>query len=299
MAKITRTEALRHYAQICGPVRKASALKTIEDYLDWGGTSEDSSLKAYLAKLTREGYKIGTVDLARRRIRAFWHALGLHVPRANLDFDLMQDSARPALSHQLMEQLRDAALGGQLEPYAAALTIIGVTYGLRVSELAKIQPQDVDCEGQRFYVRPSKNGVARWLWMPLAIRPLLDIDWPEVSAAHVGGQFDAIWATVIGTERPPGIAWHSVRRALVRDLSAAGIPDDDVNRFMRWRVGTRQAGPRVLYANPNQTIGEEATGPGTGDQSPRDIDSRVWSLHPYFPGDDRLTPDGETPQRHG
>ena len=282
MAKITRAEALARYAQICGPVRKASVLKTIEEYLDWGGTSEDSSLKAYLAKLTRDGYKIGTVDLARRRIRAFWHALGLHVPRVNLEFDLMQDSARPALSHQLMEQLRDAALSSQLESYQAALTIIGITYGLRVSELAKIRPQDVDCAGQRFYVRPAKNGVPRWLWIPPAIGPLLDIDWPEVSAAHVGGQFDAIWATVMGIDRPAGIAWHSVRRALVRDLSAAGIPDDDVNRFMRWRVGTRQAGPRVLYANPNETIGEDDAKMIAHSDSLRDVDMRVWDRHPYI-----------------
>lgn len=282
MAKLTRSEALARYAQICGPVRKASVLKTIEDYLNWGGTSEDSSLKAYLAKLTREGYKIGTVDLARRRIRAFWRALGAHVPRAPLDFDMMQDSARPALSRTLMEHLRDAALEGQLEPYQAALTIIGVTYGLRVSELAKIQPQDVDIAGERFYVRPSKNGIARWLWMPQSIRPLLDIDWPEVSTAHVGSHFDAIWAQVIGTERPPGIAWHSVRRALVRDLSGAGIPDDDVNRFMRWRIGTRQAGPRILYANPTTTIGEVTVQDVAHTASLRDVDMTVWDHHPYL-----------------
>lgn len=284
MAKMTIDEALARYGQECGIVTKTAILRDVRKYLEWGGTAKDESLKAYLAELTRQGYKPATVDLARRRVRAFWRALGVKPPRAVIQFDAKQDSERPALSADAMQTLLRAALRGQLEPHPAALMAISVVYGPRVHELAAIQPQDVDLRNRRLYLRVGKHGVSRWMWIPPLLEPLLDISWPDVSVAHAERQFGYIWSKVFGTEKPDGIAWHATRHGLVRDLRGAGIPDNAIGHFMRWaRKGSADYAMVDLYADTTHTVDAHGKSPvqkpETGSYAE---DARVWEKHPYL-----------------
>lgn len=309
MAGITMDEALARYAAECGPVTKSRNLRIIRRYLETGHTYADESLAAYLREMARDGYRIATIDLHRRIIRAFWSSLQVRPPKAPLRFDAQQDSDRPALAPDMMRTLITAAADPRqpLSAYQRAVVAVAVTYGPRANELAAIQDRDVDREARRLYIRASKKGRPRSLWIPPGIAPLLDIAWPTVTVAHVERQFGTIWAVVFDTEKPKGIAWHSVRRALVRDLVQAGIPDGAIGHFMRW--SSHRAGEFAmvdLYGHPNQ----ETTPAGTTLVSSRDTgayaeDALVWDRHPYITAataptrqSTRVTPDPD-PTPHG
>lgn len=284
MPTLTMDQALDRYRQLVGPVNAAKNVATVRKWLVWGGQPTDASLTAYVRELQKQGYRPGTVDHHVRVITSFYRHLKVPAPRVvGFAFDPIQDTDRPALALETMRMLMQAALDPEsgLDSYQRAILAVSLVYGPRANELAAIQPQDVEAE--RLYIRVSKHGQSRFMWVPETLRPLLDIDWPEVSTAHVEDQFDAIWTTVFGTERPRGVAWHAVRRGLASALSEAGIPDGDIEHFMRWAAGKKGKRMVELYKNPNQTVTAEGKAPVTQTEAGAyDEDAAVWERHPML-----------------
>lgn len=281
---MTRTEALARYANAVGPVNRDRNVAIVRRFLDQGGTAQAVDLQAYVRALQRAGKKPATVAKELAVIRSFWRHLGITPARVAVAFNAQQDSTRIALSREVVAQWIAAAgdPATALSPYQRALILLAVTYGPRAEELASIRPHDVDLAGERIYWRTAKHGRACWQWLPPSLRAVVDIPWPTVTTAHVSRQFGRIWAIVCATEKPPGAGWHSIRRALVRDLCEAGIPAESIDHFLRWKAGGRSATPRDLYAHPTQTAGR--AGLQATAQSPegsRDDDGAVWERHPY------------------
>ncbi len=284
MPTITMDQALDRYRQLVGPVNATKNVATVRKWLVWGGQPTDASLTAYVRELQRQGKKPGTIDGHVRTIKSFYRKFKITPPRVvGFTFDPLQDTDRPALALEAMQTLMAAALDPDsgLDAYQRAILAVSLIYGPRANELAAIQPQDVEAE--RIYIRTSKKGTPRFIWVHPTIRPLLDIDWPEVSTPYVERQFRTIWAVVFGTEKPKGIAWHSVRRGLASALSGAGVSDSDIEHFMRWAAGKKGRSMVALYKNPNQIVGANGKAPVTKTEAGSYAeDAGVWERHPLL-----------------
>lgn len=277
---LTVRKALEQYAEAAGPKRAA----TVRRFVESKGWHADGSraLTEYLRDLEAQGMKPGTVDQVYRTVRAFYRRLGLQPPRVpGHRYDAM-DSSRPALSRDAIEVMVQAAKDGRLHPQHAGYLVLSTVYGMRATEIASVRDDDVDREQERIYIRTAKGGRARWTWLPTQAAAYLPDHWPVASEAHVEASFGRIWDVALEADRPRGVAWHSVRRALVRDLREQGVDATDVERFLRWASGGSRRMVQ-LYERPNEIV--SATGEREGVTIPegtREADAAVWDRHPYL-----------------
>lgn len=284
MARLTMAEALEIYAAQAGQVRLAQHLSIIRRYLLWGGNNSDAKLAAYVQHLEEQGLKGSTIDLHVRIIRAFWRRLGVPVPKAP---EVTVQSDRIALSPEQVRALIEHARQ-ELGPREQAILAISTVYGLRAIELVRLRKTDMDFPGERIFIRTAKGGVQRWQWLPPALHPLLQKPWPRMTEKRLRRYWATIWSRVTPTETgvtAQGIAFHAVRRALVRDLIAAGVSEEDVSRFMRWRTinGQRKVSMAQLYAHPTAEVQADGTVAVTAaDPGSRAADAAVWAAHPYL-----------------
>lgn len=279
---MTAAEALARYRAHAGD--KPAAI--VERYLRWGGQPSEGKLLAYLRRLESEHHLApGTVDLHRRTIQAFYRFHQVLAPRLRGWRYDPKDAQRPALATDLVAQLITAARAGELSSRQTSLLALATTYGMRAGELAAVQAQDVDLPGERIYIRTLKGGASRWCWLPPVVAGYLQDVWPRCSPNSVEKTFDNMWAEVSDKEKPRRTNWHAVRRALVRDLLAAGAPAGDVSRFLRWARGGAAAEERMvhLYGNPSEEVAATGvTAARTEDTGRRDYDAAAWDRHPYL-----------------
>lgn len=279
---MTAAEALVRYRQEAGP--KPAAI--VERYLRWGGQPSEGKLLQYLRHLeTDDDLAPGTVDLHRRTIQAFYRRFGVRVPRLRgWKYD-PKDASRPALATDLVAQLITVARAGELTTRQTSLLALATTYGMRAGELAAVQAQDVDVPGQRLYIRTLKGGASRWCWLPPVIAGYLQESWPRCSPNSVEKTFLNMWASISDAEKPSRTNWHACRRALVRDLVAAGAPEAAVARFLRWSGGGAKGAERMvqLYGSPSEEVGAGGvTAARTEDAGRREYDAGAWDHHPYL-----------------
>lgn len=284
MPQITPEEALARYRRAVKPARADQYVALVQRWLAWGGQPTDASLSAYLHALQRQGYKPSTCDLAARTIRAFYRHLGIPAPRVvGFAWDPLQDTDRPAVALDAMRALMQAVHNpdSALDRYQRAILAVSLVYGPRANELAALQPQDV--EATRIYIRTSKHGQARWLWVPSTIREVLDIDWPTVTTTYVERQFGTIWAAVFETEKPARVAWHAIRRGLAHALSEAGVSDGAIEHFMRWKAPGGKQSMVALYKNPNRLVGAQGNASIRKTEADEyNDDAAVWEQHPLI-----------------
>lgn len=272
---MTLREVLDDYRRAAGP--KFAAI--VEGFWRREGRLSDDTLRHYVRRLQADGYKPGTVDLHVRTLRAFARRYHLPVPAApKLDYRLERDSERVALDREMVVRMVEAARRSL--PQEAAAMALASTYGLRSGEIARVRAEDVDREGERVFVRSEKGSVQRWCWLPPEIAAWLPDPWQPIS--NPSAIFRRLYPE---PQRPRGVGWHALRRALVRDLKAAGVGREDRVRFLRWaQAGSGADRMDALYASANM----EATARGKErvreeDQGRREHDAAVWAAHPYLP----------------
>lgn len=286
---MTFGEGLDLYEQDVGKKNAAYARR----YLEAGGTERDQSLTKYLAELEDSGLKRGTVDRHRAMVQAFFRyadkllrdrgSFGIHVPEARgWHYDAEHESRKVALDSSLIGLLIAAAKDGTLTARQMTLLCLSTVYAMRTVEMASIQQQDVDREGQRIFIRTAKGGVWRWCWLPPQIQSYLQEDWAPTTAGAVQKAFTSIWGQVIERKRPPRTAWHAIRHALHRDLEAAGVSESDRTRFGRWRTGTQSMAQSYVNVTVNVTAEGEAPARQEGDEGSREFDAAVWAAHPWL-----------------
>lgn len=291
MDPLTVAEALDEYGREAG----AGPARAVRRFLEAEGFERDASqaLTRHLRDLEAQGMKPGTRDYHYRMVRAFYRRLrddprlapgfrlSLRVPRVKDHRYSPDDADVFALSTEAVAQLVRAACDGQMRPLYAAYVALATTYGPRAIELSRVKAEDIDREGERFYRRVAKGGVSRWMWMPPAIALyLLDV-WPRVATKKVEDAFAHAWDAAIEEERPKGVAWHSVRHALHRDLTAAGVPEEERTRFGCWAPSRTMA---ARYARPNRTVGTSGVEVARPEEEgTREYDGNAWDVHPYLP----------------
>jgi len=277
---LTVSEALEAYRREAGP-RYA---RRIERWLEWGGRPDEATLSRYLRHLRdHEHLSDSTIDLHLRTIRAFYRRFGIQPPTLrSWRFD-PRSSQRPALDSDLVQAIVLSAKQGQLWPWHVPLVLLSTIYGMRSAEMAQLRPDDLDLANDRVFIRTAKGGVQRWVYLPPLLHPHL-LDWVPPSLAEVERAFAEVWSAVSDVPKPPQVGWHAIRRALVRDLRAAHVPEEDVIRFLRWRGREGSARMLDLYEHPNVLVhAQGAAAVVEGDQGSRAYDAAVWDRHPYLP----------------
>lgn len=276
---MTVDEAIGRYGEEAGPKRAAIVRRFVEEQ-GWH-ESASRALAAHMRDLEDRGMKPGTVDQVYRTIRAFYRRLGLQPPRVpGHHYDAM-DSSRPALDQVLIRQMIGAATAGRVLPQHAGYLALSTLYGMRATEIASVRDTDVDLSRERFHVRTAKGGKERWVWLPPAAASYLPDHWPTVTEAHVESAFARVWDAAVEADRPRGVAWHSIRRALVRDLREGGVDASDVERFLRWASGGSRRMVQ-LYEKPNELVGLSGERESVAvPEGTREADAAVWDAHPY------------------
>jgi len=108
------------------------------------------------------------------------------------------------------------------DPLVCSVFALSTTYGMRRTEISRVEPGDIDMESGLIVIRTAKSGKARELPIPDEIKPHLrqTSDFgsePELSKLFVDTCQDA------GVEYKRGMGFHAVRRSLLSGLRRARI----------------------------------------------------------------------------
>lgn len=275
-------DALQVYEADAGPKFASIVRRYLTSLDDPDAGNHDQTFTHYLGRLEKAEMARGTVDLHRRAIRAFYRKFGMAPPAARgWEFDSEAESRRPALDAQLVADLIAAAKDGTLTARQTCILALTTIYGMRAEEVSRVQERDLDRVGCRIFVRTAKKGVRRWFWLPEEVQRWLQREWPETNANRVEKAFVSIWGQVLEIPRPPRTGWHAIRRGLVVALKDAGVPEEDRERFMRWKV---KGGMVQLYSRPNVLVGAQGEAPARteGDEGSRAYDEAIWQNHPWL-----------------
>lgn len=252
-------------------------------YVESGGERSDRSLARYVRAMEDRGYRRGTIDLHLRIIAAFYRRQGLEPPRVRgWSYDL-HEAHRPAVSASWVEQIiPHARTHPEVTLRERTVLALATTYGLRAGEVAAVRKEDVPGDG-RIFLRTEKGGERRWCHLPAEIARNLQTDWPPCNPSEVYAAWDRLWESA-GIRRPKGAGLHTVRRALMRDMTEAGVSQAACERFLRWADGGRGAGRMAaLYRQPSAEIGSDgAVRQVEVDSGAREFDAEVWARHPYL-----------------
>lgn len=286
MAAVTAREAAKLYGQHAGKQPQ----RMVEHWLQWLGGLEpsDTLVEKWMAAQEQEDLKRGTIDRRYRAVRAFyaWAAkypairYGGPIPTArSWHFDSEKESESVAFGEDTILRLVEVAKE-QAAAYDAALLCLSTLFGLRAVELSRVLPEDCNLADGRLFVKTAKKGVVRWHWLPEAARPWLDVAWPRTTAERVERVFPDLWALAgLEDEDRMGSCWHGVRHGLDRALRDRGVPEEDRDRFCRWK-GNRSMARR--YANVSVVVGLEGPQRVRGaEEGSAEYDAAVWLRHPF------------------
>jgi hypothetical protein len=152
-----------------------------------------------------------------------------------------------------IKMMVDAAKADKLLPAQAAYLAISTVFGLRCEELTKIchpgpeggrkDPNDIDYDGKRIFIRTVKGGDKRWQALPDEIVPYLkQYDFKRAYSPDRFAEMCGLIETKAGVIHISRRAWHGIRRsvdtALMVSLKENNIENasDDVRMFMRWKL---------------------------------------------------------------
>jgi len=162
--------------------------------------------------------------------------------------------------------------GPILKGYVALATI----YGARRKEMHDMKPEDIDIENRRVFIRTAKSGRDTWRWMylPEEIVPVMEQfkdQWHVFSISDISKLFRIVChasGIKLSTRRA---GWHMIRRRLILELTKAGLSDNVIVRFMRWK--RKDVLSNILYryrqSEPDEELIEE-------------VDKKVMEVHPFL-----------------
>lgn len=206
-----------------------------------------------------------------------------------------KDVSHPAMDPRQVEEMIDVALGlkPSLElnpqPQHVAYLVLSTVWGLRRVEMQEIIAGLIDTKIRdgygTIYVETAKHGRQRYhLLPPYLVKPLMDYGFARPrSADYISNVFTELKIMCGYTDDSAyGVGWHSIRRAAVQALKAAGIESTDRTQYFRWKTGARDMDERYATA-PVVIMGKEGEGTiaSVGSED-RALDLKVYEVHPFL-----------------
>ena len=179
----------------------------------------------------------------------------------------------------LIEHAKEPSFPAAARFYLCVATL----YGTRRVELQQLRPEHLDTASWLLYV-PTRHGgrprfhlipePARWVFAEgkkVLARPR-SLDWFDRLTHRIEAACDFLHVERVG--------WHAIRRALAYYLAEAGVPEELVEHFLRWRSSGRKMVRR--YQAPTAVVGKSGVVRAASLRD-RDVDRQVFATHPFLP----------------
>ncbi len=246
---MNNTELLENYSKRLGSTGKSRNLylRYANDFLDYAhGNFERETIDKYLARLKRQKYSDGSINLIFRIVRTLFKRNEFLLKEQNIEWPYNRGEApqireskikAPALHPNKIKQMIQAVrtVG---EPKEKAFLALSTTYGLRRIEMVELSQDDVKLKGKTIHIATAKHGRERTHTIPGEIVPYLALY--DFDTERSESEIFALWyhlEYIIGMKHIDQVGWHSVRRT-VNTLLGKKLPDITVKSFMRWKQRT-------------------------------------------------------------
>ncbi len=156
-------------------------------------------------------------------------------------------------------------------PQEKAFLAISTTFGLRNAELCQLIQDNINEQGNNLYlfVQTKKGGFPRRHLIPEEIKPyILDYTFKVIPLVDSWLVFKSIINNNL-TEMPEGrVGWHSIRRALIKNLTQHGFTEWDLGTYFRYAMGKRSIINRYARLDLD-------------DPQLFEIDQKIFEKHPF------------------
>lgn len=219
----------------------------------------------YLEWCRGQGFSQPSIDTMLRPLKLLAQIQGWSFPK--LSFMKVKDSDiyKPMLSK---EEIAHAITKGKkvLVGEELALLAMSTVYGLRCEEMSRTDEPVVDIDAGTIKVHTVKGGETTTHLIPDEIKPYLS-KYVQHNKWHTTQLYHQIMCRV-GIRCDRGYGWHSIRRALVTELSSSEVNYITVHRFMRWSDSSLKGNLSMLavYVKKDQAR----------------IDTEIFKVHPFL-----------------
>ena len=287
---MNNTEILNNYSKRLGSTGKTRNLylRYAQDFLNYAnGNFERETIDKYLARLKRQKYSDGSINLIFRIVRTLFKRNEVLLKEQNIEWpfnrgespQIREDRIQaPALDPDVISEMIQA-IKDNGEPDEKAFLAISTTYGTRRIEMVELEQESVDIKGRTIHITTAKHGRERTHIIPDEIVPYLK----EYDFDKKRSEFElfTLWYRIeylIELEHTNQVGWHSVRRTL-NTLLLDQLPEGTVMSFMRWKQRTSSHMP--YHYSAQRFVGREGMTTKVVGEA-RDVDSKVFKVHPFL-----------------
>ena len=280
---MNNTELLENYSRRLGSTGKNRVLylRYAGDFLKYAdGNLNREAIDKYLARLKRQKYSDGSINLIFRVVRTLFGRNGIEWPFGRGESPQIREDRvqAPALDPDVIgEMIKKVKEEG--EPDEKAFLAISTIYATRRIEMTELSTKDVNIRDRTIHIATAKHGRERTHMIPGEIIPYLE----GYNFNEGTSEFDlfTLWYRIeyrIGLEHIDRVGWHSVRRTL-NTLLLDDLPEMTVMSFMRWKQRTSSHMPYRYSAQ--RFVGREGMTTKVVGEA-RDVDSKVFAVHPFL-----------------
>ncbi len=276
-------ELLENYSKRLGSTGKTRSLylRYASDFLAYAaGNFERETIDKYLARLRRQKYSDGSVNLIFRIVRTLFSRNDIEWPFNRGESPLIREDRiqAPALAPDIIEEMIQAVKKGG-KPEEKAFLAISTTYATRRIEMVELSAEDVNIKDRTIHIATAKHGRERTHIIPEVIVPYLEPY--DFDNKRSESELFTLWYRIeyiIELEHTNQVGWHSVRRTL-NTLLLDHLPEATVMSFMRWKQRTSSHMPYRYSAQ--RFVGRDGMSTKVVGKA-LDVDSKVFEVHPFL-----------------
>ena len=276
-------ELLENYTKRLGSTGKTRSLyvRYAGAFLEYaGGNLGRETVDKYLARLKRQKYSDGSINLIFRIIRTLFSRNDIEWPFNRGESPQIREDRiqAPALDPDIIGEMIEA-VKEEGDPDEQAFLAISTSYATRRIEMVGLVMNDVNIKDRTIHITTAKHGRERTHMIPEEIVPYLGAY--DFDIVRSDSEIFALWYRLeyrISLDHTNQVGWHSVRRTL-NTLLLDQLPESTVMSFMRWKQRTSSHMPYRYSAQ--RFVGREGSTTKVVGEA-RDVDSKVFAVHPFL-----------------
>ncbi len=287
---MNNTKLLENYSKRLGSTGKTRSLylRYAGNFLEYAnGNFERETIDKYLARLRRQKYSDGSINLIFRIVRTLFKRNEVLLKEQNIEWPYNRGESPQIREDKIQAPALDPNIIGEMiqavkeegEPDEKAFLAISTTYATRRIEMVEIEMNDVRVKDKTIHITTAKHGRERTHLIPEEIVPYLETY--DFDTKRSESEIFTLWYRIeyrIELDHTDQVGWHSIRRTL-NTLLLDQLPEATVMSFMRWKQRTSSHMPYRYSAQ--RFVGREGISTKVVGES-RDVDSKVFEVHPFL-----------------
>ncbi len=276
-------EILENYTKRLGSTGKTRSLylRFASNFLEYaGGEFDREKIDKYLARLRRQKYSDGTINLIFRTIRTLFSRNNMEWPYNRGESPQIREDRiqAPALDPDIIGEMIQA-VKSKGDPDEKAFLAISTTYATRRIEMVGLVMEDVHIKDRTIHITTAKHGRERTHMLPEEILPYLAGYDFDVKRSET--EIFTLWYRLeyrIGLDHTNQVGWHSIRRT-IDTLLLDKLPEATVMSFMRWKQ--RTSSNMAYRYSAQRFVGREGMSTKVVGEA-KDVDSKIFAVHPFL-----------------